>query len=107
MGEPVTKTAKANLLAYKESGGYTVLVFENLEGHDQLEKYFWMSIPPGWKDVNLKVGETYIVNFIAARAGDKYYDKDYDLFFSYKTTMNWYKNSILLNYNINKNLILD
>ena len=45
MGEPITKTAKANLLAYKESGGYTVLVFENLEDHDQLEKYFWINNP--------------------------------------------------------------
>lgn len=108
MDEPKDVTVKAKLLNYKIKDGYYILVFENQDSYDSyLEKYFWVAVPPGWSNICLEIGETVMLNYVMAKAGQMYYKANNDSFFKYKNTINWYKDSIPLNHVVSKKVIID
>lgn len=99
---------KASLVSYKYNNGFTLLVYENLsEDVKPINKYIWVAIPPNWKDVSLTVGEPVILRYFSVRAGQEYYDPKFDTYRRYKTSINWFKDALHLNYIVNKSVILD
>ena len=99
---------KASLVTYKYNNGFTLLVYENLcDEISNFNKYIWVAIPPNWKDVNLMVGEPVLLRYFSVKAGDSYYDSKLDVYKKYKTSINWFKDAIHLNYITNKSVILD
>lgn len=105
--EPIERIIKASLITYKNRDGYQILVFENKEEViDELDKYIWVVIPPNWKEITIKLNETIMLNYIIAKAGQTYYNPTTNTTVSYKTTMNWYKDSIPLDHVVDKYLIL-
>lgn len=108
MNEPIEITVKAKLLSYKLRDGYYILVFENMDDYeDKIEKYFWIVIPPRWKDIVLEIGEVTMLNYVIAKAGQLYYDSTSDSFLKYKSTINWYRDSIPLNHVGSKKVVIE
>ena len=102
-------TTKAILINYKQNGdGYCTLVYQNLEEYSNIEdKYIWVVIPPRWKEVSIEIGEEVMLHYLIAKAGNSYYDSRTGIMATFKTSINWYKDSIPLNHNINKKLVLE
>lgn len=94
---PKEYTIKGYLRAFKSIGEYTNLIVENVEETDGKHRYLWLTIPPNWSDVNIKINELMFFNFIIAEAGERYYDVKKNCVCSYSYSTNWYKKSIPLN----------
>lgn len=67
---PKEYTIKGCLRAFKESGEYTNLIVENIEEENPKYRYLWLTIPPNWSDVKLKLDEVMFFNFIVAEGGN-------------------------------------
>lgn len=89
MSDPIitekTVTVHARLLSYTEDiGGYTVYVFENLDTKEWYTQYIMCTRFPNWNDIWPQIGDTGYLEIMYISAGDKYYDRNSDIYEKYR-----------------------
>lgn len=105
--KPIDTTILATLINYKKRDGYYNLVFRNENvSEDSDNRYIWVTIPPNWGEVVLDKDKVVHLNYVTAKAGSTYYNSKTDTYDKYKTTANWYKDSVPASQMISSRIML-